>query len=102
MINFFLYTGLWLIAWSAITVVIYYLDKKNAKEGRWRIEEFRLHALALFGGWPGAYISQRVFKHKLKHKFQKETKAIIVAWVLGLISAWYFIFVGDAVKGMVY
>lgn len=100
MLNFFLYSTLWLMAWSLITGFVYLRDKRHAEQGRWRIEEFRLHALAIFGGWPGAYIAQRVLKHKLKHKFQKETKAIIVAWVLGLISVWYFIFVGDAAQGM--
>lgn len=98
MLKFILFSSLWMIAWSVITIFVYRKDKLHAEQGRWRIEEFRLHALAIFGGWPGAYIAQRIFKHKLKHKFQKETKAIIVAWVFGLISVWYFIFVGDATQ----
>lgn len=96
MLNFILFSILWLVAWSVITIVVYRNDKRNAEQGRWRIEEFRLHSLAFFGGWPGAYLAQRLFKHKLKHKFQKESKAIIVAWILGWTSVWYFIFVGSA------
>lgn len=98
MVTFILFTSLWVIAWSVITVLVYRRDKINAVEGQWRIEEFRLHALAILGGWPGAYFAQRIYKHKLKHKFQKETRAIIVAWTFGLISVWYFIFVGDSVQ----
>ncbi len=32
-------------------------------DGR-RVPEKTLHLLALFGGWPGALMGQRVFRHK--------------------------------------
>jgi cold shock CspA family protein len=39
---------------SAVTFIIYAIDKWAAQKGHWRISEAHLHALALFGGWPGA------------------------------------------------
>jgi uncharacterized membrane protein YsdA (DUF1294 family) len=49
---------------SVVTVVAYAFDKSAAMEGRWRTKESTLHLLALAGGWPGAWISQRLFRHK--------------------------------------
>ena len=39
-------------------------DKAAARQGRWRTPESTLHTLALVGGWPGALVAQRVFRHK--------------------------------------
>jgi uncharacterized membrane protein YsdA (DUF1294 family) len=44
----------------------YYYDKKRAEAGEWRIPELTLHAVDLLGGWPAAYVAQRVFRHKTK------------------------------------
>jgi uncharacterized membrane protein YsdA (DUF1294 family)/cold shock CspA family protein len=51
---------------SGITVLAYALDKSAAMNGRWRTEEATLHLLALAGGWPGAWISQLMFRHKTR------------------------------------
>lgn len=56
---------------SIITVMAYASDKRAAKSGRWRTEESALHAMALFGGWPGALFAQRAYRHKTrKQPFQ--------------------------------
>jgi uncharacterized membrane protein YsdA (DUF1294 family)/cold shock CspA family protein len=49
---------------SAVTFVTYGADKAAARQGRWRTPESTLHTLALVGGWPGALVAQRVFRHK--------------------------------------
>src|SRR5690606_31228629 len=54
------------IAASAIAFVAYAMDKSAAKKGRWRTPENTLHILALIGGWPGALVAQRLFRHKSK------------------------------------
>jgi uncharacterized membrane protein YsdA (DUF1294 family) len=56
---------LYLIA-SPVTVVAYALDKRAAMTGRWRTQESTLHLFSLVGGWPGAWISQLLFRHKTK------------------------------------
>lgn len=53
---------------SFITFVIYAIDKSAAKKGRWRTKERTLHLLSLFGGWPGAILAQRLFRHKTKKR----------------------------------
>lgn len=49
---------------SVATFVVYGLDKRAALRGQWRTRERTLHLLELAGGWPGALVAQRVFRHK--------------------------------------
>lgn len=52
------------LAASLAAVIAYRADKSAAQSGRWRTAESTLHLLALIGGWPGALVAQRVFRHK--------------------------------------
>jgi len=49
---------------SAITFLLYGLDKSSARLGRWRTRESTLHFFGLIGGWPGALVAQTVLRHK--------------------------------------
>lgn len=49
---------------SLVLFGMYGLDKAAARKGTWRISEATLHMVALAGGWPGALIAQRIFRHK--------------------------------------
>lgn len=64
---------------SAVTFLIYRSDKQRAQSGDQRTPEATLHFLEFLGGWPGAWLAQRAFRHKIvKTKFQVEFWAIIV------------------------
>ena len=49
---------------SIATVLTYRSDKAAAQAGGWRTPESTLHLLALVGGWPGALVARRLFRHK--------------------------------------
>lgn len=49
---------------SGVAFAMYWLDKRRAGRGEWRISEAMLHVVELLGGWPGAFAAQRVFRHK--------------------------------------
>ena len=51
---------------SGAAFFMYGEDKSAAEQGRWRTPESTLHIVALVGGWPGALIAQRFFRHKTK------------------------------------
>jgi uncharacterized membrane protein YsdA (DUF1294 family) len=51
-------------AMSAVTFLVYVLDKRAARRGDRRTPEAALHALELLGGWPGAFLAQRLVRHK--------------------------------------
>ncbi len=56
---------------GVVTFLFYGLDKRAATRGGWRTSEARLHLFELLGGWPGALLAQRVFRHKIrKAEFQ--------------------------------
>ena len=49
---------------SLVCFVTYGWDKRRAGNGGRRVPERTLQLLAFFGGWPGALIGQRLFRHK--------------------------------------
>ena len=51
---------------NLIVILYYYQDKTAAKKHQWRTSENKLHFFSLIGGWGGAYIAQRMFRHKYK------------------------------------
>jgi uncharacterized membrane protein YsdA (DUF1294 family) len=66
---------------SVVAFLIYGEDKSAAEQGRWRTPESTLHVLALVGGWPGALVAQRFFRHKTtKQPFR------IVFWITVLAN----------------
>ena len=85
--------ALGLLGLCTATWIAYALDKHAAKHGNWRTPESTLHLLALVGGWPGAWLAQRV----LRHKSRKENFQIVfwctvgfnvfVTWMLLLRAA---------------
>jgi uncharacterized membrane protein YsdA (DUF1294 family)/cold shock CspA family protein len=65
---------------SLILFIAYAFDKSAAMNRRWRTSEATLHLGALLGGWPGALIAQRLFRHKSKKtEFQAATWFIVAA-----------------------
>jgi len=59
------------VAMSAFSFLAYRSDKHRATAGAWRVPEATLQLTALLGGWPGALLAQRVYRHKTaKASFQ--------------------------------
>jgi uncharacterized membrane protein YsdA (DUF1294 family)/cold shock CspA family protein len=71
---------------SALAFVMYAIDKSAARhDHRRRTPESTLHLIALVGGWPGALLAQRVFRHKSsKAAFQRVFWATVVLNCLAL------------------
>ncbi len=62
---------------SVITFFVYGADKQGAITGDRRVPERTLHLLSFLGGWPGALIGQRKFRHKTQ-----KLPFLIVFWIL--------------------
>lgn len=56
--------GVWYLFASVVTFVAYGFDKRQAKRSAGRVRERTLHTFELFGGWPGGWVGQQVFRHK--------------------------------------
>jgi len=76
-------------ALSLVLFALYGIDKAAARAGRRRIPESTLHLISLAGGWPGAMVGQRVFRHKTqKQPFKTIYRLTVVANCIAL--AWLF------------
>jgi len=65
---------------SVVCFTAYGLDKRRAVNGSRRVPEQFLHIVALLGGWPGALLGQRQFRHKTK-----KLSFLIVFWCVGVL-----------------
>ena len=63
--------SVWFGVLSLVSVAVYGFDKRRAKLEGDRVPEKTLHILSLLGGWPGAIIGQKLFRHKtIKTRFR--------------------------------
>ena len=51
------------VIWT-LTAFFYWTDKHAAQSGAWRTPEILLHTCELLGGWPAAFLAQRIWRHK--------------------------------------
>lgn len=56
----------WLVLLSLIAFIAYGVDKKKAKNGKWRTKEKTLLLLSFLGGAFGGYPAMLIFRHKTK------------------------------------
>ncbi|MBK8283642.1 MAG: DUF1294 domain-containing protein [Ahniella sp.] len=71
---------------SVVTFAAYALDKASAKIRGSRVPESTLHALAFFGGWPGAILAQELLRHKsVKEEFRMMFWITVVLNISALI-----------------
>jgi uncharacterized membrane protein YsdA (DUF1294 family)/cold shock CspA family protein len=92
---------LWLyLGISALTFAVYAIDKSAAGRGGRRTPENTLHALALFGGWPGAMYAQQLLRHKSsKQSFRTifwvtvAMNIAILGYLLSSYGAWIVVLI---------
>jgi uncharacterized membrane protein YsdA (DUF1294 family)/cold shock CspA family protein len=76
---------------SLFAFAAYDADKRKAQAGAWRTPEATLHLLEFLGGWPGALIAQRRFRHKTR---KTEYQAVFWAIVLAHLGFWGWLLAG--------
>ena len=70
---------IYLIAINILTFLIFGIDKRKARKGKWRIPEATLIGLAVAGGSIGALLGMYLFRHKTqKRKFNLGIPAILL------------------------
>lgn len=70
----------YLVTISVITFYAYWSDKKKARRETWRTPETTLHTLEFAGGWWAAFVSQRLFRHKIS-----KTNYQAVFWMIAAV-----------------
>lgn len=82
--TFLLFVVFQVVFANITTFFAYWVDKRAAIKGAgikgaWRVRENDLHMMEFLGGWIGAWLGQKVFRHKTaKKSFQAMYKLMIV------------------------
>ena len=80
---------IYLIIVNIICLWLFFVDKKRAQSGRYRIRERDLFLWALVGGAPGGWLGMYLFRHKTRHFKFKFGFPLIILLQLGII---YYIY----------
>lgn len=80
---------------SLASFIAYGIDKRQAGRGGRRIPEQTLHLMALLGGWPGALLGQRQFRHKTKKLAFRVVFWLVVVVHVGIVSAVAYVVVAS-------
>jgi uncharacterized membrane protein YsdA (DUF1294 family) len=73
---------------SLVGFVAQWIDKRRAEAEHWRVPEKVLHLLELLGAWPGAFLAQRIFRHKTaKLSYQFVFWLIVAAYEYAAVDA---------------
>ena len=78
---------IWYLLWiNIISFIVYGIDKHLARKKSFRVSEYSLFILSIFGGGIGSLLGMRVFHHKTKKK---------VFWIVNIITSiiWIIIIV---------
>lgn len=72
---------------SLVALVTYAVDKRRSERGGWRVSENTLHLLELVGGWPGALLAMKLFRHKTR-----KLSFLLVTWAIVALHgiSWWF------------
>lgn len=81
------------LAMSLICAAAYGLDKRRAVRQTRRISERRLHTLELTGGWPGAVLARRLFRHKTRKTSYRARFWLIVLLHLAVLGVGVYLWV---------
>lgn len=79
------------ISINIVIFVMYFLDKRAAIKGAWRIPERVFHNFTFIGGNFGALLGQKIFKHKkAKKSFMQMFVAVTIMQVVIAIGILYY------------
>jgi uncharacterized membrane protein YsdA (DUF1294 family) len=76
----------WLLLCSAVSLVQYAIDKRQARRAARRISERILLLTCLAGGWPGAALAAKIFRHKTRKESYRRLFSLAVAGNIALLS----------------
>lgn len=72
---------LYLLILNAATFALYWVDKRAARNGGWRIPEASLLISGFLGGVFGAFAAQRILRHK-----NRKTSFQVKFWLMTIVQ----------------
>ncbi|KAN0000786.1 hypothetical protein ACTFIZ_001231 [Dictyostelium cf. discoideum] len=84
--------GGYVVSINAGAAGLFFYDKKQAVQHKWRVPEKTLHLTGLLGGWIGGMWAMQAFKHKRSKQSFKNVYFTAVAANVGIVGASILIF----------
>jgi uncharacterized membrane protein YsdA (DUF1294 family) len=81
------------VVMSLVCFLAYGFDKRRAVNGGRRVSERTLHLMAFLGGWPGALMGQRQFRHKTQKLTFRIVFWIVVVLHVSIVGAVTYVLV---------
>ena len=86
-----LYLIIYLVIINVMTFIVYGVDKRKAKQSKWRIRESTLLGMAAVGGSIGALFAMKILRHKTLHnQFKYGVPLILVVQIAIGTAIGYF------------
>lgn len=76
----------WFLLVNSLTFTAFYVDKRRAVAGEWRVPERTLLLLATIGGWPAAKAAQLTLRHKTRKQPFRALLNLSILPLAGLIG----------------
>lgn len=84
--------GAYFVGINLLAVLLFWMDKRRARRGDWRIPERQLLGVMFWGGTPGGLWARRVLRHKTrKEPFCTHMQVIVsvqIVVVCALVVLW--------------
>lgn len=87
------YYGIFLALMSIAAWILYAVDKRKAKKGKWRTPEATLLGIGFCGGAVGALLAMHTLRHKTKHWYFWAVNWIGLLLQIA-IAVWIYLYVG--------
>lgn len=84
------FIAIYIAAISIMAVILTIVDKKKAREHKWRIPERTLMLIGFFGGALAEYITMKLIHHKTLHK--KFMIGLPLFFIIHIILISWFLF----------
>jgi uncharacterized membrane protein YsdA (DUF1294 family) len=62
---------------NILAFIVYGIDKYNASHRKYRVSEYSLYILSIFGGGIGSLLGMKVFHHKTRK---------LIFWIVNILS----------------
>lgn len=78
----------WFVGINLVAFVVWWVDKRQAKREGFRVPEWTLHLVSVFGGGVGSVMAMRTLRHKTQKRVFRFVTPLLAALGVGALGWW--------------
>ncbi len=86
-----IYYLIYILIMSAVTFLLYFIDKKRAENDQYRISEKALLIMSFLGGAIGGYLAMVLFRHKTRHWYFNVINIVSIVIIIAIFITLLFL-----------